>query len=678
MTDADPCQARAVRLARRARGLVIHGPPGTGKSQTIANIVGDHLARGERVLFVCDKRTALDVVHQRISHLGLGLLCAVVHDAHRTSAIVHAGCAISSTAWSRRRRRRQAAAELETVDAELTRLHAELLGAERSLAERPGGGREPSSHELAGRWLELAVAPALGKLVGALDEPPLASLPTHERAAREVLERSAKEGWPTNPWRQATGVELGPFLARPQAEWREGTAALVQAARAADETASPRIPPFAREPALAQQGAARAQLSRDLAPVVADLSDEALGRWGKATPGERKMTKEALKKLAGERDVLARGPLDPSLAPLHEGAKVPLGQVTLEVVKLKDYLEAMKRWWSFVAFSAKSAAAPIVARYGLTLSPAEATRVLELLEGVRARAILADFHKKLAGTKGDVADELLAKTLTDWSALFDLLERLGTEPALASVAPAVREALGDRAKRADLLAGLLASEARAAALARFESALPTPLLAAASRAQLAGDGRAGAAVLPPSSQLDERLGSVEGILRLRAALATVPAKMQERLVALAELGASADEGSRAIARASTRPRWRAGCARRRLWRRSTPRGCASPSSGSARSSNASSTSCATPSATAGRRASSERLLASTGSRLGSAGAELKRRLALRGERALKLRPMIAAGAGSTAAIRSSTCGPCGWRAPRPSPRSSRAARSSTC
>src|SRR5581483_11601242 len=83
VTDADPCQARAVRLARTARGLVVHGPPGTGKSQTIANIVGDHLARGERVLFVCDKQTALDVVHQRITHLGLGQLCAVVHDAER-------------------------------------------------------------------------------------------------------------------------------------------------------------------------------------------------------------------------------------------------------------------------------------------------------------------------------------------------------------------------------------------------------------------------------------------------------------------------------------------------------------------------------------------------------------------------------------------------------------------
>ncbi len=74
VTSADPCQCRAIRLARSCKGLVIHGPPGTGKSQTITNIIADHLARGERVLFVCDKRTALDVVMNRLESIGLGHL----------------------------------------------------------------------------------------------------------------------------------------------------------------------------------------------------------------------------------------------------------------------------------------------------------------------------------------------------------------------------------------------------------------------------------------------------------------------------------------------------------------------------------------------------------------------------------------------------------------------------
>jgi ABC-type transport system involved in cytochrome bd biosynthesis fused ATPase/permease subunit len=69
--------------ARSSDALVIHGPSGTGKSQTIANIIGDHLARGERVLFVCDKRTAIDAVKYRLEALSLGALCGAVHNPAR-------------------------------------------------------------------------------------------------------------------------------------------------------------------------------------------------------------------------------------------------------------------------------------------------------------------------------------------------------------------------------------------------------------------------------------------------------------------------------------------------------------------------------------------------------------------------------------------------------------------
>ncbi len=78
---SDPTQAAAVARARSGESYVIQGPPGTGKSQTIANLIADYVGRGRRVLFVCEKRAALDVVHNRLEGLGLHRLCARVHDS---------------------------------------------------------------------------------------------------------------------------------------------------------------------------------------------------------------------------------------------------------------------------------------------------------------------------------------------------------------------------------------------------------------------------------------------------------------------------------------------------------------------------------------------------------------------------------------------------------------------
>lgn len=68
---SDPSQQTAVFRARQAPGLVVQGPPGTGKSQTIVNIVGDAIGRGERVLIVCQKQAALEVVRKRLEAEGL-------------------------------------------------------------------------------------------------------------------------------------------------------------------------------------------------------------------------------------------------------------------------------------------------------------------------------------------------------------------------------------------------------------------------------------------------------------------------------------------------------------------------------------------------------------------------------------------------------------------------------
>ena len=78
---SDPTQNKAVLLSELGENYIIQGPPGTGKSQTIANLVSNFIANGKKVLFVCEKRAALDVVYYRLKNQGLDELCCLIHDS---------------------------------------------------------------------------------------------------------------------------------------------------------------------------------------------------------------------------------------------------------------------------------------------------------------------------------------------------------------------------------------------------------------------------------------------------------------------------------------------------------------------------------------------------------------------------------------------------------------------
>jgi len=82
--DADPSQLAAVFAAEDGNSFVVEGPPGTGKSQTIANIIASVLARSGTVLFVSEKMAALEVVKRRLDQVGLGPFCLELH-SHKAS-----------------------------------------------------------------------------------------------------------------------------------------------------------------------------------------------------------------------------------------------------------------------------------------------------------------------------------------------------------------------------------------------------------------------------------------------------------------------------------------------------------------------------------------------------------------------------------------------------------------
>ncbi len=77
--SADASQLSAVKAALDGRSFVMHGPPGTGKSQTISNMIANAIYQGKSVLFVAKKLPALEVVRERLDNIGLGPFCLQLH-----------------------------------------------------------------------------------------------------------------------------------------------------------------------------------------------------------------------------------------------------------------------------------------------------------------------------------------------------------------------------------------------------------------------------------------------------------------------------------------------------------------------------------------------------------------------------------------------------------------------
>ncbi len=82
--DADSSQIAVIEDIKKGKNLVVEGPPGTGKSQTITNIIAELLSMGKKVLFVSEKMAALEVVKHRLDNVGLGEFCLELH-SHKSN-----------------------------------------------------------------------------------------------------------------------------------------------------------------------------------------------------------------------------------------------------------------------------------------------------------------------------------------------------------------------------------------------------------------------------------------------------------------------------------------------------------------------------------------------------------------------------------------------------------------
>ncbi|MEM8966140.1 MAG: AAA domain-containing protein, partial [Bacteroidota bacterium] len=87
--DLDAYQEQVLRDVKLGKSLVVQGPPGTGKSQLITNLASDFIAQGKRVLVVCQKRAALDVVYQRLKEKDIHPFAGLVHDFKNDRAAIY-------------------------------------------------------------------------------------------------------------------------------------------------------------------------------------------------------------------------------------------------------------------------------------------------------------------------------------------------------------------------------------------------------------------------------------------------------------------------------------------------------------------------------------------------------------------------------------------------------------
>ncbi|WP_010219117.1 DUF3320 domain-containing protein [Sphingomonas sp. PAMC 26621] len=151
---ADSSQLVAVVASAEQRDFVLDGPPGTGKSQTIANMIAHNLALGRRVLFVAEKRAALEVVQRRLADKGLGPFCLELHSAKATKSAVlkqldsawTARDALSQEDWDREAAEtRRARDELNDVVALLHRREPNGLTIHRAIGRtvRDAGSTTP-------------------------------------------------------------------------------------------------------------------------------------------------------------------------------------------------------------------------------------------------------------------------------------------------------------------------------------------------------------------------------------------------------------------------------------------------------------------------------------------------------------------------------------------------------
>jgi len=192
VVPSDPSQEAVILRAERADCVVVRGPPGTGKSQVIVNLVANALSRNQRVAVVCQKRVALDVVRDRMATVGLGDAAFLVHDPQADLKALY----------------RQIATRMDASGAEppreaelVTRLATDIDGGVRELRDLIGALAAPA-HGIPVSALYARATPQLRPVLGvpeSLTNLTFDQLPHALRAIRDAQPTQRLYDAPTSP-----------------------------------------------------------------------------------------------------------------------------------------------------------------------------------------------------------------------------------------------------------------------------------------------------------------------------------------------------------------------------------------------------------------------------------------------------------------------------------------------
>lgn len=254
---ADGSQLAAVFAAAEGRSFVLEGPPGTGKSQTITNIIAHCLATGKTVLFVSQKMAALNVVHDRLHKVGLGRFCLELHSnkANKREVLAQLSEALQAGDTS-------TPEEWEHTATHLEKLRTELNAYVSALHQRRASGE--SVFQVTSRLIGLRDAPHI-----ALGWPADTNVDAERLGAlRESVERlrtvaGAIGSASAHPWRAVRHAAWTPA-------WAEDVRAALERLRKSIAPVAAAAAPLSTEAALEPGSWSQDELSvlRDLAELL--------------------------------------------------------------------------------------------------------------------------------------------------------------------------------------------------------------------------------------------------------------------------------------------------------------------------------------------------------------------------------------------------------------------------